>query len=157
MAVPLVVEAAAESDLPAIAHLFGELARHHGRIQPDNPRYGVPSLRWRELAERALTDPDEEVLVARSNGEVVGFVRFLYREKPWGISCEIETLVVDEDWRGAGAGSRLLEATEEAAIARGARGIRADILVGNDEGAAFWQARGYKGFALRFGKPLGED
>ena len=97
------------------------------------------------------------VLVARSDDEVVGFVRFLYREKPWGISCEIETLVVDEDWRGAGIGTRLLEATEEAAVAKGARGIRADILVGNDEGAAFWQARGYKNFALRFGKALGEE
>ncbi len=157
MASEVLVQAAGPADLPAIAHLFGELARHHGRIQPNNPRYGVPSSRWRELAERALEDPDEVVLVARSDDEVVGFVRFLYREKPWGISCEIETLVVDEDWRGAGVGTRLLEATEEAAAAKGARGIRADILVGNDEGAAFWQARGYKNFALRFGKALGED
>ena len=157
MASQVVVHAAGPADLPAIAHLFGELARHHGRIQPDNPRYGVPSMRWRELAERALEDPDEEVLVARSDDEVVGFVRFLYREKPWGISCEIETLVVDEDWRGAGVGTRLLEATEEAAVAKGARGIRADILIGNDEGAAFWQARAYKNFALRFGKALGEE
>jgi ribosomal protein S18 acetylase RimI-like enzyme len=151
------VETAGPGDLPAIAHLFGELARHHGRIQPDNPRYGVPSTRWRELAARALEDPDEEVLVARSGDEVVGFVRFLYREKPWGISCEIETLVVDEDWRGAGVGTRLLEVAEAAAVAKGARGIRADILVGNDEGAAFWESRGYKGFALRFGKALGEE
>ena len=157
MASEVLVQAAGPADLPAIAHLFGELARHHGRIQPNNPRYGVPSTRWRELAERALEDPDEVVLVARSDDEVVGFVRFLYREKPWGISCEIETLVVDEDWRGAGIGTRLLEATEVAAVAKGVRGIRADILVGNDEGAAFWQARGYKNFALRFGKALGED
>ena len=157
MASQVMVEAAGPADLPAIAHLFGELARHHGRIQPDNPRYGIPSTRWRELADRALEDQNEEVLVARSGDEVVGFVRFLYREKPWGTSCEIETLVVDEDWRDAGVGTRLLEATEEAAVAKGARGIRADILVGNDEGAAFWEARGYKGFALRFGKALGED
>ena len=156
MASQVMVEAAEPADLPAIAHLFGELARHHGRIQPDNPRYEVPSTRWRELAEKALEDEDEEVLVARSGDEVMGFVRFLYREKPWGISCEIETLVVDEDWRGAGVGTRLLEATEEAAVVKGARGIRADILVGNDEGAAFWEARGYKNFALRFGKGLGE-
>lgn len=157
MASQVQVEAATPGDLPAIAHLFSELARHHGRIRPDNPRYVVPSTRWRELAERALEDPEEVVLVARSGDEVVGFVRFLYREKPWGISCEIETLVVDEDWRGAGVGTGLLEAAEEAAVAKGARGIRADILVGNDEGAAFWQARGYKNFALRFGKALGED
>ena len=156
MASHVLVETAGSADLPAIAHLFGELARHHGRIQPDNPRYGVPSTRWRELAEKALEDKNEEVLVARSGDEVVGFVRFLYREKPWGTSCEIETLVVDEDWRGAGVGTRLLEATEEAAVVKGASGIRADILVGNDEGAAFWEARGYKGFALRFGKALGE-
>ena len=156
-AAEFLVEEAGPADLPAIAHLFGELARHHGRIQPDNPRYGVPSTRWRELAERALEDPDEEVLVARSDNKIVGFVRFLYREKPWGSSCEIETLVVDEHWRGVGVGTRLLEATEEAAIVKGARGMRADILVGNDEGAAFWEAQGYKGFALRFGKALGED
>lgn len=157
MAAELVVEPASAADVPAIAHLFGELARHHGEIQPDSPRYGVPTARWREIVEMALRDPGEHVLVARSDVEVVGFVRFHYEEKPWGTSCEVETLVVDEDWRGRGAGSRLLEATEEAAAANGARGIRADILVGNDDGAAFWQARGYKGFALRFGKPLGED
>ena len=156
MAGQLVVEPAGAADIPAIAHLFGELARHHGEIQPNNPRYGVPTARWREIVEKALQDPGDHVLVARSDVEVVGFVRFHYEEKPWGTSCEVETLVVDEDWRGRGAGSRLLEATEHTAVANGARGIRADILVGNDEGAAFWQARGYKRFAQRFGKPLGE-
>jgi len=156
MAAQLVVKPAVAADIPAIVHLFGELARHHGEMQPNNPRYGVPSARWREIVEKTLGDPDEHVLVARSDVEVVGFVRFHYEEKPWGTSCEVETLVVDEDWRGRGAGSRLLEATEEAAVANGAGGIRADILIGNDEGVAFWQARGYTNFALRFGKPLGE-
>ena len=44
MASEVLVQAAGPADLPAIAHLFGELARHHGRIQPNNPRYGVPSI-----------------------------------------------------------------------------------------------------------------
>ena len=50
--------------------------------------------------------------MARSGGRVVGFVGLAYEDKPWGLSCEVKTLVVDEDRRGRGLGTALMRAAE---------------------------------------------
>ena len=144
----------ARDDDAAVAALYVELKRHHARLQPDNPRYKVPEERWTEIARASIARVDEHVLVAEDGGRVVGFVRVSFGERPWGTAAEVNTLVVAESARGKGAGTALMAAAERAAADGGATGVRLDILVGNDDGAQFYEGRGYELFAWRYGKML---
>ena len=146
------VRPATSADADAIATLYIELKQHHAEIQPSNPRYQVPEERWRKIAAEAIARG--EVLVAETDGAVIGFVRTSYSERPWGKACEVNTLVVDGKARGAGVGGILMSAAEEAAAAAGAKGIRLDILVGNDDGVTFYEKLGYELFAWRYGKMM---
>jgi ribosomal protein S18 acetylase RimI-like enzyme len=142
------------SDAPAIGNLYVELQKHHFALQPHNPRYQVSSERWLEIARRAVEDADDDVLIAEEDSIVVGFIRLRYDEKPWGLACQIETLIVTAPWRGRGVGKELLAAGEDAAATRGARGMRVEVVVENGEGRNFYEHRGYAALALRYGKPV---
>lgn len=89
-----------------------------------------------------------------SAGAVLGFANLAFEERPWGIACEVRTLVVASGARGRGIGRALMSACEEVARREGARGVRLDVLVGNDEGAAFYEKLGYDRFAWRYGRML---
>jgi ribosomal protein S18 acetylase RimI-like enzyme len=52
-------------------------------------------------------------------------------------------------------GARLVAAGETAAVARGAGGMRVEVVVENERGRAFYERLGYEGLAVRYGKPLG--
>lgn len=142
------------SDVASVGALYLELQEHHFRLQPHNPRYQVGAERWLEIARGALQDPDAAVLIAEEDDVVVGCAVLRYEAKPWGLACQIETLIVTADWRGRGVGARLVAASEEAAARRGAGGMRVEVVVENTGGRAFYERLGYGALALRYGKPL---
>jgi ribosomal protein S18 acetylase RimI-like enzyme len=143
------------SDARAVGALYVELQQHHFALQPDNPRYRLTAERWREIARIALEHPDDEVLIAEEeDGAVVGCAVLRYEGKPWGLACQIETLIVTGRRRGRGIGRQLVAAGEEAAARRGALAMRVEVVVENDEGQRFYDDLGYQGLALRLGKPL---
>jgi ribosomal protein S18 acetylase RimI-like enzyme len=131
-----------------------ELQEHHAALQPHNPRYHVEPNRWLDIARAALDHPDDEVLIAEDERIVIGFATLRYEEKPWGLACQVETLIVSRRLRGHGVGSALLRAGEEAAARRGARGMRVEVLEQNADGRKFYEKRGYGTLALRYGKPI---
>jgi ribosomal protein S18 acetylase RimI-like enzyme len=142
------------SDARAAGALYIQLQEHHFELQPHNPRYRVAPERWLEIARAAIEHPDDEVLVAEEDRRVVGLVRLRYEEKPWGLACQIETLVVNSAARGRGIGTQLLQACEEASARRGAQGMRVEVVVESNEGRNFYEHRGYQALALRYGKPV---
>jgi ribosomal protein S18 acetylase RimI-like enzyme len=148
------VRSARASDAPAVGDLYIELQEHHFELQPDNRRYQVARERWLEVARVAVADSDDEVLVAQENSSVVGFSRLRYDEKPWGLACQVETLIVSSSFRGRGIGTQLLEASEVAAARRGARGMRVEVVIENGGGREFYEKRGYRALAMRYGKPV---
>jgi ribosomal protein S18 acetylase RimI-like enzyme len=152
---PVKIRLGVPADNPAVSALYLELQAHHFRLQPHNPRYRVRGERWAEVARAALQDPGEQVLVAETqDGAVIGCAVLRYEDKPWGLACQIETLVVAPSWRGRGVGSELMAAGEDAAMRRGALGMRVEVVVENDEGRGFYEHRGYRALALRYGKPV---
>jgi len=70
------------------------------------------------------------------------------------MSCEMDTLAVSESQRSSGLGSTLVEAAEDLAREVGARGIRANVLVANGRGRAFYERLGYEAMAVRYAKSL---
>lgn len=102
-----------------------------------------------EQVAAALADelavPGAEVLVARSEGRVVGIGITLERHPdpadpdPW-----IGLLMVDAGRQRRGLGRELTGRIEERFRADGRAGVRLAVLAGNDAGLAFWRALGYE-------------
>lgn len=150
----VVVREATSDDEDALLQLQLELRDHHRLLEPDNPRYAVESEEWQRVLIDSLQRDDRRILVATLDGSVCGFVQVSFVSKPWGTSCEMDTLVVSEPRRGSGIGAILVEAAERLARAVGAKGIRANVLVTNGRGRTFYESAGYDAIAVRYGKSL---
>jgi GNAT superfamily N-acetyltransferase len=148
------IRPATPEDVDDVAGLYISLKEHHSQLRPDIPRYQVPDGQWMRVAERALRDPDFSTFVAMVGGRVVGFTKLAFVEKPWGLSCEVDTMVVDEAHRSKGVGAQMLRAAEHEAHRRGAKGIRVDVLIENYDGREFYQRAGFEPFSVRYGKPV---
>lgn len=149
-----VVREPTSDDEDILLQLQLELRDHHRLLERENPRYAVDPAEWRRLLMDSLQHDDRRILVATLDGSVCGFVQVSFVSKPWGASCEIDTLVVSESRRGSGIGSMLVEAAERLARQVGAQGIRANVLVANEPGRTFYENAGYEAIAMRYGKSL---
>ena len=141
-------------DAAPVGRLFAYLKRHHQAINPANPRYGLDQEACENLTRADLVDPAVTIIVAVLEDEVRGFTKLIVEDKPWGLSCEVETLIVDEELRGRGIGTLLMEAAEKTAAAAGALGIRVNVLRLNERARSFYQRLGYEAIAVRYGKSL---
>jgi len=148
------VRRATTDDVDAITRLYLELKRHHRPLALNNPRYDVAGDAWRARAARRVVDPKVFVYVVERDARVIGFIEFGFEEKPWGISCEVETLVVEAEHRNQRWGEALMEEAEKRARYEGARGMRVDVLAVNADARRFYERLGYDLFAVRYGKPL---
>lgn len=108
---------------------------------PDDVR---PEQVARALADE-LAHPDAEVLLARSEGRLVGIAVTLARHPdpadpdPW-----IGLLMVDAGVWGQGYGRRIATAVEDRFRAEGRTAVRLAVLENNPDGLAFWTALGYE-------------
>lgn len=102
----------------------------------------------------AMNDSEQHFYVAERDSEAVGFVRLFYEQKPFGLACEVETLVVDESSRGVGIGDELMRHAEAVARGSGAKAMRVNVFTLNAEGRRFYEGRGYQMVAARYGKDL---
>jgi ribosomal protein S18 acetylase RimI-like enzyme len=150
----LVIREATLDDHEDIARLYIQLKEHHRKLQPGSPRYNVVDERWGELAKDEIENPHVFVYIAEMSRRIVGFMKFIFKEKPWGISCEIETMVVDKSHRGKAIGKSLLETAERYARENGAKGLRVDVLIPNYDGRRFYETHGYESISVRYGKPI---
>ena len=148
------VRRATLDDLPDVARLFVVLKRHHHELVPDAPRYKVSDEDWGRWARQLLTNEGVTAFLSFEDGRAVGMVVVALVGKPWGVACEIETVVVDDDVRGAGHGDRLMRVAEDFARDSGALGLRVDVLDANSQGKQFYERRHYERIAVRYGKPI---
>lgn len=122
----LSVRPATRADLPSVARLAARLVRlHHGFdarrflcLEPLEPGY-------ERFLGRELEDGDAVILVAVARGErVVGYAYGRLEPRDWNElldACgKLHDLYVDEDARGHGAASALVEAMVARLEARGA-------------------------------------
>jgi diamine N-acetyltransferase len=105
---------------------------------PDTPQWlGETGFAWHE---RALTDPDQEHLVAESGGAPAAFVILAGLRGSDG-AIELRRMVVGPDFRGAGQGRALLKA----ALARahdhhGASRVWLDVKAENVRARALYES-----------------
>ncbi|MCB1866735.1 MAG: peptidase C39 family protein [Chromatiales bacterium] len=132
-------------------------------VEIENASFALDRLSRRSL-RYLLTRAHADTLVARLDGVIAGYATVLYRSAT--SLARLYSIATDPDWRGHGAGARLIEAAEAAAMGRGAVEMRLEVHPKNDRAIGLYRAHGYTHFddlpdyyedhatALRFQKVL---
>lgn len=120
------------------------------------PADNRPRIR-QSIAEHLVQD---RVLVARENGEILGFVMFTFERPAYKQDLfrgVIENLYVRPERRSEGIGSALLEAAEDALTDQGLDAITLEVMAQNDGARRFYRRAGYEIRRVELEKPLGTD
>jgi GNAT superfamily N-acetyltransferase len=129
---PVSIRAAASPDVPAIRALAGQL--------------GYPAAEEQTARRFAAVanDPNQAVIVATVNGQVVGWAHAVRQEllvvNP---RADLGGIVVDEQHRGQGIGALLLAAAEQWARERGCENLQVRSNALRAEAHRFYERRGY--------------
>lgn len=141
--------------------LWAALNEHHVAIAPELASLGPVRTRdgsWRVRRadyERWLAAPDSLVLVAEDDGRPVGYALVTFRgpEEAWASGERIgvvQTLSVLPSHRGAGLGTRLLEAAFDGMRELGAGEVEITTLDANVDSQRFYERFGLPRFAVKY-------
>lgn len=123
----------------AIAADAGRLAELSGTLG-----YPVSAADLGPRLERAVARPEDLVLVALVDSEVIGWIHATENEPlETGCRCEIMGLIVDPRHRKHGVGRRLVSAVEQWAAKRGLHQVTARSNVTRLESHTFYERLGY--------------
>ena len=156
MSTPVIIDAAARADLPALKALIegsyrGDHARHgwtheadiveDERITPD------------ELAG-LYSNPNVAILVARSGADIVGCVTVT--DRPGGMA-HIGLLCVDPPFQSSGLGSRLLHTAELLCTHLGAESMEMTVIEDRAPLIAWYLRKGWRETGERRPFPVPQD
>ena len=100
-------------------------------------------LRWRWTAERvaaSIQDPNVNVLVARTDGRLVGFAIMRYGDD----TAHLDLLAVTPAYRRLGVARQLLEWLEKCAVVAGIFSVVLEVRAGNEAAQLFYKCLGYR-------------
>ncbi|MCI8622201.1 MAG: GNAT family N-acetyltransferase [Provencibacterium sp.] len=146
MTAPFTLRDAAAEDYPGIRRLFEQLHRQHVENRPDiyQDADPLPEEEYKQL----LQDERSVLLAAFTRKQAVGLCQLTLRPpsksplvRPQRAAF-IEALVVAEEYRRQGLGSRLFEQARERARTLGARRLTLNVWCFNEEAAAFYLRMG---------------
>lgn len=103
---------------------------------------------------------NDDLLVARLDGEIIGFVMFSMEQRLYALSVTrgiVHNLYVIPKRRGEGIGSVLLAEAETALAAEGADRISLETLADNDDARQFYEIQGYHPHRIEFEKRVETD
>ena len=104
---------------------------------------GLDAEGLRATAQRFRESPSLEVLVAETEGTVVGFVSLSFSQGLSGVRALIGELAVEPAHRRKGIGASLVEATVRLARRRGCSHLLVDTSRANEPARTFYQACGF--------------
>jgi ribosomal protein S18 acetylase RimI-like enzyme len=149
-----IVEPATQADLEAVTDLWVRLARgqrDHGSVV----RAEANRETMREtLAAHVHTNG---LLVARAEGDVVGFVSHSIERGTLVLDATrgvISNIYVEPAYRGHGLGTALLEASEAALADCGATVVVLEVLADNEAARRFYERHAYESYRIAMRRPL---
>jgi GNAT superfamily N-acetyltransferase len=113
---------------------------------------------FRESFESALADPAIRIILAREEGEIVGYGQLSERRNLGaGPSLRVDQLLVDSSRRSGGIGKALMARVEEMARQGGFSTVSLHSQVQRSRAHVFYEGLGYelKKISKYFEKPLG--
>jgi ribosomal protein S18 acetylase RimI-like enzyme len=138
------VDTATRDDVEAIRDVARASWEHDypDILTSESLQAGVDEWYSTDSIRDAVDWPRASVLVARTDGDVVGFVHAVFdADRNEG---NVLRLYVDPEYRDAGVGRTLLESVRDALSDRGADRLRAMVLAANDPGNAFYEHLGFE-------------
>ena len=128
---------AAPADTGQLISLLNEIIEHHSEAPPDSGRL-VAALK------EIIASPGHCLLVAESDGDLVGMCALIFSYSTWSASlvCELQDVVVTAGHRRTGVGHGLVEAAEAMARKRGCSHLFLLAEAWNLEAHAFYRRLG---------------
>ena len=140
----LAIRASEEADFEAILALLQQL-------WPDSP---VDGERTRSVFCKGLRSESQTYLSATAGGRVIAFASLSVRNSLWqeGNLAHIDEIVVDDECRGRGVGTALMQALMAVARERSCRRIELDSAFSRESAHAFYRSQGFqkRGFVFSF-------
>ncbi len=135
----VILRKAEPSDMKAVLSLIRELAAFEN--EP-----GAVEITEKQLREDGFgPSPYFEVIVAETQGTVVGMALFYYRYSTWkGRTIHLEDLIVKEDYRNKGFGSKLYTEVLRLAHGKGLKRVEWNVLEWNKVALDFYESTGAK-------------
>ncbi|MFF7262031.1 GNAT family N-acetyltransferase [Streptomyces sp. NPDC008159] len=160
-----VIDVLAASEVDCLEHLWGQLLAHHSREAAHLAALGAvrsPEDSWRLRRAQYLEwlrEPLTAVLVARDGNQPLGYAVVRVLDAPgswqWGDQVGVlETLVVDDEARGAGVGQALLRAARERLAGSGVQVMKISVIAGNDGALRFYRREGAVDFVNTLVMPV---
>lgn len=139
---PPVIRPATEADLPAISQIYNEAIRTGVATWDEAPWTEDQRLHW--WTHEHAADPTCPVLVAETDGQVVGFAYLskMSQKSGWRFTRE-DTIYIGDAWQGRGIGRILLTAIVHLAQDLGMRLLVATIESGNVRSLALHRELGF--------------
>jgi ribosomal protein S18 acetylase RimI-like enzyme len=155
-----IVRAYQPSDNPALRALLTEQQAYEHSIdpytrEPDDiliETYFADGMRW-------LVEENGAIFVAEVDNKVVGFVSVIIEANDDMLTSFVEyahitNIIVNADYRGLGAGQRLLSAAEQYARDKGCKHLMIDVLAENMSALKAYQRFGFRDRELLMHKLL---
>ncbi|MBT8288863.1 MAG: GNAT family N-acetyltransferase [Flavobacteriaceae bacterium] len=131
------IRKATYNDMPDVLELIKELA--HFEREPDAVEVTVKELQ----ADGFATNPAFFCLVAEKNNQIQGMALMYMRYSTWkGKVLHLEDLIVKNDARGAGIGTRLFDAVVKYGSKLGVKRISWVVLDWNHTAIEFYKKKG---------------
>ncbi|SFI99123.1 GNAT family N-acetyltransferase [Myroides guanonis] len=133
----IIIRKATEGDLPTILELINELA--HFEKEPDAVEITVETL----LENGFGINPLFQIRVATQNNMIIGMALFYFRFSTWkGKTIHLEDLIVREDARGTGVGSKLYSEVMKTAFDENVKRVEWVVLDWNQNAIDFYNKTG---------------
>ncbi|MPX91509.1 GNAT family N-acetyltransferase [Salinivibrio sp. VYel1] len=141
------VRRASVEDLDAIFALNVQIGDMHHQHAPH--LFATPGPSGRAFLQKALQEADKYFWVAEHQNKVIGFLSARlesFEHIPHLVDdpmCHVNTIVVDRDARGTGAGKALMAACTQWAKDNHATVIKLEVMTFNQDAQAFYHALGF--------------
>lgn len=151
----VIIRPAKQADVNAIGKLWKKLADYHQILDARLPQ---PASNGDDLyaqrLESQLDDPYHQVLVAEANGQIVGYVLGMIADYMADVFLPESTgfladIFVDETYRGAGVGKKLVLALGMWFKSRGIGTMEWYVASKNASAKQFWEHIGGKELIIR--------
>lgn len=138
---------------PCRAEDFGDVVRLLRQLWPDKQ---LNAAQVQTVFDRALACERQAYLCATDGQRVVGFGALTIKNNLWqgGYLGHIDELVVDNDYRGRGIGTLLLDQLIALAHQKGCRRVELDSAFHRKQAHQFYEQRGFENRAFLFSKTL---
>ncbi len=142
----LILRAATEEDLPALAKLWGQLDSFHHDLGLAFPEVDNAEEKWTASFVRTL-GRFSFIWLAEKDKKISAFLLARLKQSPAFLGSvqvgEISDLYVGESLRGEGVGAQLVDLAMQKFNDLDVHSVEVQILTGNEQGLEFWKKQGF--------------